>query len=159
MHAGGIPKMWWYGVFDTKYQALVIDLYSNSLREVLRHHNGSLPLSTIVKVAIQLLPVLENIHNHSIVHRDIKPHNIGINGGGDGGGGRRGGGRRTTTAEFFIYDFGLSKTYMLRGNKHITFRDNKGTCMYYVCTTCMHYYKITCIRVTVISNRAKKCNI
>lgn len=113
--SGGVPKVWWYGVFDSHYQALVIDLYDTSLRDLLRHHNHSLPIPTIVNIATKLLPILADIHNHSIIHRDIKPHNIGIRQGHDG-----------QPDEYYLFDFGISKTYMLSDNEHIMFRDNKG---------------------------------
>lgn len=126
-----MPKVWWYGVFETNYQALVIDLYDTSLRDVVKKNNGSLAMSTIGNVARQLLPILENIHNHSIVHRDIKPHNIGVKVRGGGGGDdtkimpRRDSFLLQQNNEYYFFDFGISKTF-LSDDKHIRFRDDKG---------------------------------
>ncbi len=38
--------------------------------------NGVMPVSLVVHVTIEILKGLEYAHNKSIVHRDIKPHNI-----------------------------------------------------------------------------------
>jgi serine/threonine protein kinase len=125
-----VPKVWWYGIFETNYQALVIDLYDTSLRDVVKKNNGSLAMSTIGNVARQLLPILENIHNHSIVHRDIKPHNIGVKvrGGSDDTKimPRRDSFLLQQSNEYYFFDFGISKTFLSDDNKHIRFRDDRG---------------------------------
>ena len=113
----GIPKVWWYGVFESKYQAMVIDKYDTTLRDILVGANASLPVPIIVDAAIKLLPILERIHNRSIVHSDIKPRNIGVMYGNDE--------KNMLENEYYFFDFGLSRKY-IKSSQHINFREKHG---------------------------------
>ncbi|HHT62788.1 MAG TPA: Stk1 family PASTA domain-containing Ser/Thr kinase [Clostridia bacterium] len=46
-----------------------------NLKEYIRD-KGKLPVQEAVPIAIQILDALEHAHEHGVVHRDIKPHNI-----------------------------------------------------------------------------------
>jgi len=47
----------------------------NNLKEYIRE-KGILPVEEAVPIAIQILEGLQHAHEHGVVHRDIKPHNI-----------------------------------------------------------------------------------
>lgn len=55
---------------------LVIEMIEGqNLKEVIRD-KGPLPISEVVDIAKQICDALEHAHEHHIIHRDIKPHNI-----------------------------------------------------------------------------------
>ena len=93
----------------------MIDLYDTSLKHILNENNMSLPKPYVIKAGAKLLQILEQIHNRSVIHRDIKPHNIGVNYG-----------FPHKDDSFSIFDFGISKLYVKDNNIHIPFVDNKG---------------------------------
>jgi hypothetical protein len=59
--------------------SLVLEYHPGSdLKRVLRR-DGPLPVDKIRDLAVQVLEGLEAAHEHGVVHRDIKPHNILVN--------------------------------------------------------------------------------
>ncbi|MDE5106568.1 MAG: protein kinase, partial [Trichodesmium sp. St17_bin3_1_1] len=68
---------------------------SNLATELIQH--GVFSESRIWQVLNQLLPVLEFIHNHDLIHGDIKPENIICRTK-----------QRTNTQEFVLVDFGVT---------------------------------------------------
>ena len=47
-----------------------------TLKEIIIEEKGALPWKWSINIAIQIASALEIAHKNSIVHRDIKPHNI-----------------------------------------------------------------------------------
>ena len=76
---------------------------------------------------IQALNRIEFLHNKLFLHRDLKPDNFIV-----------GRGEKVSLIKFqsqiiYMIDFGLSKKYITRENKHIPFKDKKnltGTARY-----------------------------
>lgn len=65
---------------DTYY--LVMEMVEGrNLKELIKE-KGPLPLEQAVDIARQICDALEHAHEHRIIHRDIKPHNIIITKGG-----------------------------------------------------------------------------
>ena len=63
-------------VFDEDSHYLVMEYVEGcSLREYIEK-NGLLPMELSLRIAAQLLSALEHAHEHHVIHRDIKPHNI-----------------------------------------------------------------------------------
>jgi serine/threonine-protein kinase len=62
---------------------------------------GRLPWREVLEIAIQLAPALRHVHDHGIIHRDIKPPNI----------------LRTATGAVKLTDFGIAKLF---ASRHLT---------------------------------------
>jgi serine/threonine protein kinase len=69
-----IPKVHWFGQ-EKLYNALVIDLLGPNMRLV-RQAYEKLPVAFVSEIAIQMVNILEHVHNQGIVYRDVKPDNF-----------------------------------------------------------------------------------
>jgi serine/threonine protein kinase len=95
----GIPAFHHFGVSpDGLHQALVIDLLSASLEDLLNTRRSPFSLKTILMLADQMLSCVEWVHKHRIVHRDIKTDNFML-------------GIGNSAGRVYLIDFGLSKRY------------------------------------------------
>ncbi|RIA83620.1 kinase-like domain-containing protein [Glomus cerebriforme] len=69
-----IPKVHWFGQ-EKLYNALVMDLLGPNMRLV-RQAYDKLPVAFVSDIAIQMVTILEHVHNKGIVYRDVKPDNF-----------------------------------------------------------------------------------
>jgi len=100
----GIPEV--YEIFQTeKYNILAMELLGDSLETLfIKYKRFDIP--TTIKLALDMLTLLEDIHNKNVIHRDIKPNNFLVGG--------------VDNSILYIVDFGLSKKF-INHNKHINF--------------------------------------
>uniref|UniRef100_A0A0N4Z987 Protein kinase domain-containing protein n=1 Tax=Parastrongyloides trichosuri TaxID=131310 RepID=A0A0N4Z987_PARTI len=78
---------------------LVMTLLGPSLNQLFRVCGSQFSKSTVIRIAIQILYGVKQIHDCGFVHRDLKPANIAI-------------GRKVTDYKMIhILDFGLSREY------------------------------------------------
>jgi len=107
----GIPKIRWFGT-DINNNYMVIDLLGYSLADVVKQR-GKLSLHCVLKLGIQMIDILQGIHEKGMIHRDIKPDNFLLD----------------PVKEFdqiYIIDFGLCKTYIqFDTNEHIEMKETK----------------------------------
>lgn len=96
----GVPLVKWFGRDDKNYY-MVINLLGESLQS-LKNRNRSLPLSIVLKLGVQMITLLETIHNKGVVHRDIKPENFLL-------------GPNNDMDRIHIIDFGFCRSYLLNG--------------------------------------------
>jgi len=72
-------------------------------------------------ISIQMVKLIEKVHEERIIHRDIKPDNFLI------------GGNENTKDAVYIIDFGLAKCFRNSEGEHIPYKDGKnltGTARY-----------------------------
>lgn len=107
----GIPKIRWFGT-DVNNNYMVIDLLGPSLADMVKQR-GKLSLHCVLKLGIQMIDILQGIHEKGMIHRDIKPDNFLLD----------------PVKEFdqiYMIDFGLCKTYIhIDTNEHIEMKKTK----------------------------------
>jgi serine/threonine protein kinase len=114
----GIPNIVDY--FESKKLCfMIMQLLGDSLDHKFNNY-GKFDLSTVLKLGIKIIGLLENIHDAGYLHRDIKPNNFLVGTGHD-------------YNKIYVMDFGLSKKYITNDGEHIKFRDGRslvGTARY-----------------------------
>ncbi len=100
----GIPQVYNY-IETTEYNILIMELLGKSLENVFDDNEREFNYSTLFKLAIDMLTVIERLHIKGFIHRDIKPNNFLFNNG-------------KTLNTLYLMDFGLSKNYIQNG-EHI----------------------------------------
>jgi len=88
------------------YYYLVLDLYEQNL-EQLRASFGCMPLKVVLHLGVQMLAIVESLHQKGVLHRDIKPANFMIKT------------NAQNISELFLIDFGLADCFKDEKQKHI----------------------------------------
>lgn len=118
----GIPNAYYFGQ-EGLHSILVIDLLGPSLEDLFDWCGRRFLVKTVVQVAIQMLTLIEEVHRHDLIYRDIKPDNFLI--------GRQG---FPDENKVHLIDFGMAKQYRdPRTKQHIPYREKKslsGTARY-----------------------------
>lgn len=117
-----VPRIYKFMRIDqTDYHALVMELLSKTLENMLDICDRKFSLKTTLQLAINMITLLQFVHSKGLIHRDIKPDNFMF--------GRKENGK---DKKLMIIDFGLAKRYIENG-KHIKYATGKsltGTCRY-----------------------------
>ncbi|KAM9887304.1 hypothetical protein OXX79_013749, partial [Metschnikowia pulcherrima] len=118
----GIPNAYYFGQ-EGLHSILVIDLLGPSLEDLFDWCGRRFSVKTVVQVAVQMLNLIEEVHRHDLIYRDIKPDNFLI--------GRQG---FPNENKVHLIDFGMAKQYRdPRTKQHIPYREKKslsGTARY-----------------------------
>ncbi|XBW35197.1 hypothetical protein QEN19_000760 [Hanseniaspora menglaensis] len=118
----GVPNAYYLGQ-QGLHNILVIDLLGPSLEDLFEWCGRRFSVKTTVQVAVQMISLMENLHAHSLIYRDIKPDNFLI--------GRPGSDESNMV---HLIDFGMAKLYRdPKTKKHIPYRERKslsGTARY-----------------------------
>uniref|UniRef100_A0A6C0HT94 non-specific serine/threonine protein kinase n=1 Tax=viral metagenome TaxID=1070528 RepID=A0A6C0HT94_9ZZZZ len=95
-----IPMIYWYGIYLDK-TCLVFSCFSFSLHDYIESKE-KIDIKLISNIMKSCIEVLESIHKHYVLHRDIKPQNFMYRDG-----------------EIYLIDFGLATFYIDENGKHI----------------------------------------
>jgi serine/threonine protein kinase len=97
-----VPFVLWYGVY-MEYTCLAMTYFEKTLSEIKDKLVNE--KEKINKIMYRLLDIIENVHEHYVIHRDIKIENFMI-----------------LENEIFIIDFGLATFYIDENNEHIQYK-------------------------------------
>lgn len=78
----GVPKYITFGSHiykDVKYRFLIMDLYKINLKTIFKANDNKFEKNTIYNLTLQIIDILEYIHNRNYIHHDIKTENILFN--------------------------------------------------------------------------------
>lgn len=111
MKHNSIPNVYYYGSYKDK-NILVMSYLGNNLGTLFKFCDKKFSMKTVCMITIQVINVLEHIHSHGIIHKDIKPENILI-------------GHKNDKQNIYLVDFGLSDKYLVDKITHIPWDDNR----------------------------------
>lgn len=94
----GFPQLKWYGSLNN-YSYLVVDLLGKSLN----HFNEPFVTDIAYNIGIQMIRLIQKLHDMHLIHRDIKPSNFLF-------------GTGNKTNIIHLIDFGFTKRYDYDGN-------------------------------------------
>ena len=112
----GIPEIYWCGAQDD-YYIVAMEMLGPSISLLYDLCFKDFSLKTVTMIAIQMLQIIQYIHNRGVIHRDIKPDNILIG---------------LHDQRLRLIDYGLAKYYMSKA-RHIPFKQHNrmiGTARY-----------------------------
>ena len=83
----------------TNYNILIMELLGKSLEDIFENvlEKKKMSLRCVCNLGIQMIEILEYIHNKNVIHRDIKPDNFLMSNG--------------SNKYLYLLDFGLAKKY------------------------------------------------
>ena len=98
LHGKRIPFIKSFG-YSEEYNVLVMELMGKSLEEIFENLPiKKMTVNCVAKLGLQMIEILEYIHNKHIIHRDIKPDNFVM-------------GKGEKSKYLYLLDFGLAKKY------------------------------------------------
>ncbi|XP_055533671.1 nucleosomal histone kinase 1 [Wyeomyia smithii] len=117
----GMPNFVGNGSHDLqnmKHRFLVMPRYSSDIWSIFLRNEKRFPLHTVYRIGLQMLDVLEYIHNCTYVHADLKGANILLGFG------------KAAKQKLFLVDFGLASHYTTKEFKPDPKKMHNGTIEY-----------------------------
>ena len=101
-----IPNAKFYGE-NNLYNILIMQLLGKPLEDIFEKilHKQKMTIHSVCNIAIQIIDILEQIHNKNYIHRDIKPSNFLF------------GNNSFNNNIIYLIDFGLAKKYRESNNE------------------------------------------
>jgi serine/threonine protein kinase len=72
----GIPKVHWYGLHGNEYTMMVMELLGSTLYERWVQCGNKFSMKTVLMLIDQMLTIIQRVHQHGIVHRDLSVSNF-----------------------------------------------------------------------------------
>ncbi|KAF2365167.1 Protein kinase domain [Trinorchestia longiramus] len=102
----GMPKYLGSGSFtfkSQKYRFMVMERFGSDLQKILEKHNKKFSFKTVYQIGLEIIDVLEYIHDKGYIHADIKASNLLV------------GFQKGTENQVFLVDYGLACRYAVNG--------------------------------------------
>lgn len=119
---------------EKKDSILVMELVGPSIQALFKRCNNKFSISTVCKLAIQMIKLVQKLHHNHIIHRDIKPENFTM-----------GIGKKRNMVH--LLDLGLSKFYKDDSGNHLVKKNRRGI------TGTLRYASLNCHRGHELSRR------
>ena len=103
------PELKWFGLDEQNYY-MVMNLLGESLSSI-KEFFGELDIKETLLIGIQMIERIRTLHQHLLVHRDIKPDNFVF-------------GLGNKKTKLYLIDFGFTRRYTNDNGIHIPFREN-----------------------------------
>ena len=111
-HCRNVPLVYWYGSYEN-FPTLVMPFYANSLETFMNQYSvEKTPISIVFDIILSMVDILENIHSHFVIHRDIKPDNFMMT--------------STNKVKLVLIDFGLATVYVDDRQHHFPMKTERG---------------------------------
>ena len=108
-----IPFVYWFGL-HLQQPTLIMTYYEQSLHDYINSANKNkstaMNSADIERIVMKMVDIVENIHSHFVIHRDIKPQNFMMKG-----------------QDIYLIDFGLATIYVDENKNHILDKKDKTT--------------------------------
>lgn len=111
------PHIYFHGKVD-EYEVLIMDLYGDDLETLFNKCNRSFSIPTIQRLGWQMIDRIQRLHQHGVIHRDIKPDNFLWD---------------PQHERAVLVDMGLAKRWRTKDGKHMPYRNDRsfiGTARY-----------------------------
>jgi len=98
---------------EGKFTYIVMDLLEQSVEQLRIHYGDQLSLKVVIHLALQMVTIVEAIHERGIIHRDLKPANFLL---------------KTNTqniSELYLIDFGLARCFLDEKARHCMIKTNE----------------------------------
>lgn len=96
----GFPQLKWFGTYKNM-NYLVMDLLGTSLTNTINDNKTNI-FPELLDYGIQIIKIIQTLHNKDLLHRDIKPCNFLF-------------GKGANTNKLYLVDFGFTKRYNYNG--------------------------------------------
>ena len=106
-------------LYDTgkegQYNYIVMDLLEQSLEDVRLSYGEQMSLKVVIHLSLQMVKIIEEIHEKGIIHRDLKPANFLLKT------------NEKNISEIYLIDFGLAKSFLDEKQRHYSLKTNEET--------------------------------
>jgi casein kinase I family protein HRR25 len=93
-----------------------MDMLEQNLEQLRQSFGDNMTLNVVIHLGLQMIEIIEAIHNKGIIHRDIKPANFLLKT------------NQQNITELYLIDFGISRCFYIDNDKkdtHIAIKTNE----------------------------------